>query len=400
MDTLTKTIARNTLLLAASMAVLYAMAQLVLAIAAPTFATLADAPLLAGAGPALFMLSGALAALLAGRAMDHFGRVPVLAVGFGMGIGGAWVTAVGVAQQSLPLVIPGFILLGIAFGTGLLARVAAADMYAPARRAWGIALVLFGAVFGALLGPLIFMPLLQSSATVLAAAPWYGAAGFMSVGLILVLLIRPDPRTIAEHMAAQGAPAIATPAAPLAVILRRPGMAVAISVAVASYAVMVGAMAMIGYLMTNHGHDQHTVLPVLSAHFIGMFALVLLVGKLVGRIGPPRAMLLGLAILAASVLALCIAHSIVFNALALFGIGLGWNIAFVAANTEITSLSNANERGRISGFSDLLSGISGALLALLAGVAANTIGLVGLSIAGAALSLIPVFGILFQRRGF
>lgn len=394
---LKKVIARNTLLLAASMAALYAMGQLVLAVAATTFATLANAPLLAGMGPALFMLSGSIAALLAGRAMDRFGRVPVLALGFGIGVCGALVTAVGVSQSALAVVVTGFILLGIAFGTGLLSRVAAADMYPPERRAWGIALVLFGAVFGALLGPLVFMPMLHGSTTQLLAAPWYGAAGFMLAGLIVVLCVRPDPRRIAELMAAQTATGSPAPAAPLKEVLHRPGVRTAIAVAVTSYAVMVGMMAMIGYLMTNHGHSQQSVLPVLSAHFMGMFALVLLVGKLIGRIGRPQAMQLGLVVLAVSVLAVMLAHSIALNALALFGIGLGWNIAFVAATAELTALTSATERGSIIGFSDLLAGASGALITLLAGVAANTIGLTGLSLTGAALALLPLAGIVLGR---
>ncbi|MBI3345182.1 MAG: MFS transporter [Gammaproteobacteria bacterium] len=387
---LAKVIARNTLLLAASMAALYAMGQLVLAIAAATFATLTGAPLLAGMGPALFMLSGSIAALLGGRAMDRFGRVPVLAAGFGIGVCGALITALGIRQLALSLVVTGFILLGIGFGIGLLSRVAAADMYTPERRAWGIALVLFGAVFGALLGPLVFMPMLQGSATQLPAAPWYGAADFMLAGLLLVLCVRPDPRRIAEMMAAQTASGTPAPAAPLKEILRRPGVPTAIIVAVTSYAVMVGMMAMIGYLMTGHGHTQQSVFPVLSAHFMGMFALVLLVGKLIGRIGRPRAMQMGLGVLAVSVLALMAVHSVALNALALFGIGLGWNIAFVAATAELTALTSATERGSVIGFSDLLAGASGAAITLLAGVAANTIGLMGLSIAGAALVLLPV----------
>ena len=394
---LPKIIARNTLLLAAAMAALYAMGQLVLAVAALTFATLTGKPQLAGMGPALFMLSGSLAALLAGRAMDRFGRMPVLAAGFAIGVCGALITALGVGNETLALVVPGFILLGTAFGTGLLSRVAAADMYAPERRAWGIALVLFGAVFGALLGPLVFMPLLQGGATSLFAAPWYGAAGFMLAGLLLVLCVRPDPRRIAEMMAAHSAtPAVA--AAPIKDILRRPGVAMAIFVAVTCYAVMVGMMAMIGYLMTSHGHTQQSVFPVLSAHFIGMFALVLLVGKLIVRVGRQRAMMLGLVLLATSALALMVAHSVASNALVLFGIGLGWNIAFVAATAELTALTHATERGSIIGFSDLLAGMSGAAVTLLAGMAINTIGLAALSISGALLSLLPVVGMIYQRR--
>ena len=394
---LARQVARNTWLLSASMAALYAMSQLVLAVAAGTFATLTNAPLLAGMGPALFMLSGAIAALLAGRGMDRFGRVPVLALGFGIGVPGALITAYGVSQPSLALVVLGFVLLGFSFGTGLLSRVAAADMYPPQRRAWGIALVLFGAVFGALLGPWVFMPLFKGGASPLLAAPWYAAAGFMLAGLLAVLCVRPDPRRIAELIAPPAATDAPVSAAPLKEILARPGVALAMSVAVASYAVMVGMMAMIGYLMAGHGHAHDAVFPVLSAHFMGMFALVLLVGKFIQHIGHQQAMVVGLLVLAAAVLSLAMVHSVALNALALFGIGLGWNIAFVAATTELTALTQASERGRVIGLNDLLSGMSGALITVCAGIVVNRIGLTGLSIGGALLALVPVLGILLVR---
>ena len=58
-------------------------------------------------------------------------------------------------------VLLGLFGVGAASGTALLARTAAGDMYPPERRAHGIALVLFGAVFGAILGPAVFSPLIS-----------------------------------------------------------------------------------------------------------------------------------------------------------------------------------------------------------------------------------------------
>src|SRR3712207_9236248 len=88
-------------------------------------------------------------------------------------------------------------------GVALLARTAAGDMYPPQRCARGIALVLFGAVFGAILGPLVFSPLLSGrelDGDALAIL-WTAAAAFMAVALVLVLFVRPDPKWIAEALA-------------------------------------------------------------------------------------------------------------------------------------------------------------------------------------------------------
>lgn len=75
----------------------------------------------------------------------------------------------------------------------------------PERRARGIALVLFGPVFGALLGPFVFVPLFAAEGAQggQLMAPWLGAAGFMAVGLVLILNVRPDPKRIGAMLAEQ-----------------------------------------------------------------------------------------------------------------------------------------------------------------------------------------------------
>ena len=155
---------------------------------------------LLGLGPAIVLAAGALAALPAGLLMDRMGRVPILAAGFGCGIAGCLLAAVGSAQGWAVAVLAGLALVGAASATGLLARTAAGDMYPSERRARGIALVLFGSVFGAILGPAVFSPLLAGrdlDGDALSTL-WIAASGFMIVGLAIVLTVRPDPKRIAE----------------------------------------------------------------------------------------------------------------------------------------------------------------------------------------------------------
>src|SRR5215218_10931628 len=206
---------RNTLLLSAALAANSGMLQLSAAVASLTLVLVLGVDQLLGLGPAIVLASGALAALPAGRAMDRFGRVPVLAAGFATGGLGGALAGLGSTLESAPLVLLGLVCVGMASGTALLARTAAGDMYPPERRAHGIALVLFGAVFGAILGPLVFSPLLagrELDGDALAVL-WLAAGGFMLVGLALVLAVRPDPRRIAELMRpehdGQAAPAAA-----------------------------------------------------------------------------------------------------------------------------------------------------------------------------------------------
>ena len=70
------------------------------------------------------------------------------------------------------------------------------------------------------------------------------------------------------------------------------------------------------------------------------------------------------------------------TALALFGLGLGWNLSFVAATAQLADCSMPWERGKLLGFNDLLSGMTGAGLALLGGYALTAIGVAALAIGG------------------
>jgi MFS family permease len=398
-------IRRNTVLLAAALAANSAMLQLSAAVASLTVVLVLDIRGLLGLGPAIVLGSGAFAALPAGRAMDRVGRIPVLAGGFVVGAAGCALAALGSAAESAPVVLLGLVAVGAASGTALLARTAAGDMYPPARRARGIGLVLFGAVFGAILGPLVFSPLLAGrDLDGDALAPlWLAAGAFMLVGLALVVAVRPDPRRIAALLARAGREDEHEdphpPAAPLRELLRRPGVIPALLAAQASFAVMVGVMTLTGAVVVDHFHHAaHHVFPIIGAHVVGMYALVIVVGDLIDRIGRTTSLAGGLLLMAVSVISLLWIESVPATATALFGLGLGWNLSFVAATAELADRTEAWERGKLLGFNDLLSGLTGATLALAGGVALTALGLAALAIGSAALVVGPALWILRDGR--
>ena len=152
-------IRRNTVILSATMAVNSAVLQLTAAVSSLTFVLVTGVRGLLGLGPAIFLTSSGLTAVPAGRLMDRVGRTPVMTVGFALGSCGCAVTALATHNGSTVLVIAGFVLVGASSGISLLIRTAAGDMYPPERRARGISYVLFGSVFGAILGPTVFGPL-------------------------------------------------------------------------------------------------------------------------------------------------------------------------------------------------------------------------------------------------
>jgi MFS family permease len=121
-------------LLAATMAVNSAVLQLVAAVSSLTFVLVTGFEALLGLGPAIFLTSSALSALPWGRAMDRYGRVPVIATGLMLGAAGCTITAIATRTGSAALVIAGFALVGASSGAALLSRAAAGDMYPPERR--------------------------------------------------------------------------------------------------------------------------------------------------------------------------------------------------------------------------------------------------------------------------
>ena len=388
-------IRRNTILLAAIMAVNSAVLQLVAAVSSLTFVLVTGFEALLGLGPAIFLTASAFTAFPAGWAMDRFGRVPVIVVGFLLGATGCGLTALGTATDLAVPVIVGFALVGSSGGVALLIRTAAGDMYPPDRRARGIAYVLSGAVVGAILGPAVFSPLFSGKeldAGVL-TIPWLGAGVLSLVALVLALNIRPDPKRIAELIAPpeDGPP---QPAAPLRVILRRPGVIPAMLAGFASMSVMVSVMNLTGYVVVDHReHAQHLVFPIIGAHVMGMYALVLVIGPLIDRIGSTRALAGGLMLMAVSCAGIQLFEGVWMTGVMLFGLGLGWNVSFVAASAQLANRTSPAERGKLLGANDLVSALLGAGLALLGGLVLDVLGVTALAVGAAAIVLLPIFWI-------
>ena len=299
--------------------------------------------------------------------------------------------------------ILGFLGIGAMNGAVLLSRTAVADMYPESRKARAISYVLFGSLFGAATGPLIFRPLFAGKDLELdtLVVPWFAAAAMCLVGLIIALTIRPDPRTIAlelEHAGlAPGASPTKDVAAPLGQILRRPGVPAAVLAAIASFAVMAGVMNLTGYIVVGHDHEQADVFTVISLHIVGMFGLVLVVGQLVDRVGRHRALIGGLVIMAVSTVMLAWVIEIPGMSLSLFLLGLGWSVSYVAATSELVTFAKPVERGRLVGFTDLVAGLTAAALALLGGLAYTEWGVVAIAVGATIAVVIPATAIFVRR---
>jgi predicted MFS family arabinose efflux permease len=110
----------------------------------------------------------------------------------------------------------------------------------------------------------------------------------------------------------------------------------------------------------------------------------------IDRIGTSVALAGGLLIMAVSCVGLLWVTSVLGTAILLFGLGVGWNLSFVAATTQLVGATAPSERGRMLGFSDLISALLGAALALLGGYALDSIGVAALALGATAIVAAPI----------
>ena len=223
----------------------------------------------------------------------------------------------------------------------------------------------------------------------------------MFVGIAAVLsavLLRPDPRELADQSADMGQ--AKRPPAQLGAVLRRPMVALAVLALIAGQFVMVLIMTTTPLHMTDHGHDLGAVGIVISAHVFGMFALSPISGRLTDRFGSLPVIAAGLALILASALLSAVAapaESLVLL-VALFLLGWGWNLGFVAGSSMLTGAVSSTERARIQGVSDALIWSTSALASFGSGLVLGAWGFAVLGILGAV--IVGVVGaVLLLGRG-
>ena len=345
---------------------------------------------LAGVPAAAVVFGAAVGATLLGAAMGRWGRRRGLAAGYGIGVAGAFVAVLGIVAGSLPIVLLGSVAIGFGNSSNQLSRYAAADMYPSDRRASAIGTVVWAATVGAVVGPNLVDP----SGTVAVALGLPRLAGPFLVPVVLVALagmlsfglLRPDPGELADRSAFDEENPIA---GRLGEILRRPAVALAVLALVAVQFVMVLIMTMTPLHMSDHGHELGSVGLVISAHTFGMFALAPVSGRLTDRFGALPVIFAGTAIVALSGILSAVAppEAELGLLVALFLLGWGWNLGFVAGSALLTGGVSAVERARVQGLADALIWSTAAIASLgsgvlLAGAGYGSLGIVGAVIVG------------------
>ena len=356
---------------------------------------------LAGAPGATYQLGVAFAALLWGALSDRLGRRNALSLGLFTGVVGALGALLAVVTGSFGLLLLGLVVMGSGTASVQLGRFAAAEVNPVARRGRAVATVVLGGTFGSVVGPTLVAPtgaLATSLGWSALAGPYLTviAAYALSV-LVLQLALRPDPKEIGE---AVGRASRATPTGPardLRQLLRDPMVRTAVTTVVLAHAVMVGLMQMTSLHMHGHEHSLAGISIVFSSHTFGMYAFSIVTGSLTDRWGRLPVMASGAVITIASCLAAPLSPHVLPLAIALFGLGIGWNFCFVAGSALLSDALSPTEKARTQGLNDLFVGLAGASAILLSGVVFAGAGYAVMGLVGAALML-PVLPLIAWLR--
>lgn len=386
-------------------------------IAAATVASIVAADLagtatLAGLPATTVVLGSAFGSAWLAGLMARRGRRPGLVTGYVVGTLGALVALTAVLARSLPLFLAGTALLGFANSANQLSRYAAADMVAPGRRASTLSTVVWAGTIGGVLGPnlgtIAGQQLARFGVPELAGVYVVTLALVAAAALASWALLRPDPADLAWSAGATGGtiegggPPRGAGGRPSSVrqLLRRPTISAAVVALVTGQVVMTLIMTMTAVHMTEHGHDIRAVGIVISGHVFGMFALSPLSGRLTDRLGPLPVIIGGLSLSAgAAVLgAVTPPDGGLLLFVALFLLGFGWNLGFVAGSTLLSSGLASAERTRIQGITDALIWCSAAAASLGSGVLQAVAGFQALCVLGLVLAVTSALVLLARRH--
>lgn len=357
---------------------------------------------LSGLATASVTLGAALCAIPLARLAGRRGRRVALTLGNLLALIGIAVVISAAASRSFPLLIVGVVLIGAGNAGNLQSRFAATDLAPAARRGRDLGTVVWATTVGGVLGPLLLTPG-EAVGAALRMPPLTGSYAFSIVAQLIAFALylaalRPDPLLLAQRLARSGD-------AQREHIddLDRPVAArYAIFAVAGSHVVMASVMAMTPIHLA-HLAPEHVTLVVgttIALHVFGMYGLSPLFGVLADRWGRIATILLGQAVLAASlIVAATMPDSQWAVLVALFLLGAGWSAATVSGAALLTESSPTRLRPRRQGLSDTIMTFSAAVGAVLAGVVLSQIGYGGLAMV--ALVLVVAVTVLspYARRG-
>ncbi|WP_435849824.1 MFS transporter [Streptomyces microflavus] len=371
---------------------------------APMLATeVTGSEALSGLAPTASVAGTALLSLPLAALMTSRGRRPGLVLAYLIGALGGALVVLGTVVRSFPLLLLGMAAFGAGSSANLQARFAAADLVGPERRGRAISTVIWATTIGSVVGPNIAAPagrVFRGTPVPESAGPYlWSAAAFLLAGVVVAVLLRPDPLLTARALAPQSPQGERKRSlrAGVAAVRESPMAKLALVAVTVSHTAMVSIMVMTPVHLGGHGADLQLIGLVISVHIAGMYAFSPVMGWLADRFG--RLSVIGLAVGLLSTAALLAGtagprHG--QTALGLFVLGLGWSAGMIAGSALLTDSVPQEARAAVQGLSDLTMNAAAGIGGASAGVIVAQWGYGPLNAIGAAL-LLPVAALALRR---
>jgi MFS family permease len=333
-----------------------------------------------GLGQSSLVVGAALLAIPVTRLMARHGRRSGLVLAYLVGAAGAALVVLAAVWGSVPLLFVGLFAFGGGSAANYQARYTAVDLASPERRGRQLSWVVWATTIGSVAGPNLAQ-VADDSVRRFGAAKYSGpfvfsAVAFLVGGLIVFVLLRPDPLLTARRLADDPqptAPAGGGIRAAAREVLASPSARLGVAAVAVGHLVMVGVMAMtpvhIDQAGGDHGDTLRIVGIVLSIHIAGMYALSPVTGWLTDRLGRRPVILGGVALLlAACAVAGTAGHDTPRLSAGLLLLGMGWSGTMVAGSTLLSESVGVANRPSVQGLSDLVMGLAAASAGALSGV--------------------------------
>ncbi|WP_330501713.1 MFS transporter [Peribacillus frigoritolerans] len=358
----------------------------------------------AGVPSGLFTLGSAGAALIVGRLSQRYGRRTGLTAGFLIGGLGAIGVITAAIINSVFLLFASLLIYGAGTATNLQARYAGTDLANNKQRATAISITMVFTTFGAVAGPNLVNVMgdfaLSIGVPSLAGPFILSAAAFILAGLVLFVLLRPDPLVIARTIEAskQESNRLGYSADTEQMVNKR-GIIVGAAIMVLTQIVMVAIMTMTPVHMRHHGHDLGEIGLVIGFHIAAMYLPSLITGVLVDKFGrTAMAIASGATLLLAGLIsAIAPGDSLILLVIALSLLGLGWNFGLISGTALIVDSTDTSNRAKTQGTVDVLIALSGASGGALSGMIVAGSSYTALSFIGGLLSLLLIPVVIWSR---
>lgn len=354
----------------------------------------------AGLSVALLGLSRFLVAYPIGKVTDTYGRKPGIQLGLVLALVGGLVVGWSMNLKSFAALFIGMLIFGMGMFAAQQLRVAATDMFVPRLRARALGYVFMGSTVGVLASPLFVLAgewLAARYGGDALGMPWLMMPVLILPSMLLVMLVRPDPKEIGMHLERYW-PAYTPPSAKTthseAFSTRRLLSHLPSRLAIVANTAAVGNMAIVMVLtslvLQHHGHSLGEIAFSHALHATGMFAFSIPLGRLADRFGRGRVMYAGVAVTLVGAGLVALTSSYWMVTLGTFLVGLGWCGANIASTAALADYAATEERGRVIGVADSFGGAMNIVIAVVTGPLVQHFGLTAAGLTAVLVAAVPL----------